>query len=85
VCCREEMHLSALLFLFGRYQRRQGSCSITIALASSQYNISFFKKCGFSIRRNLGKVLIYSSFEKETFVHFCQKGDWYLTSADNDV
>jgi hypothetical protein len=77
--------LDVLLNIFFRYQRQQGIESIAMSIGADPVLINQINKNGFSIRNRRGKIVIYISSKSSLSLQDVKKGNWYITSGDNDV
>jgi hypothetical protein len=84
-CCLDRKIFQVLIFLFSRNQRMNGADSISISFAGNHTMLSGFKNRGFYFRGVISKVVAYASFGGDNFIKNINGGEWYMTSADNDI
>jgi hypothetical protein len=76
---------TALLSSFSLHQRAQGVESISLSIAGHPKLINLLEHMGYSLRSRKRKVLIYAPAKFKTVLKSIKTGQWFLTSADNDI
>jgi len=84
-CKNFDDHLTALLYLFRRYQYKNGSHSINVSFSSDSKLINLFVENGFSLRGKKNATVVYPSDSLKIFKDNIDKSSWYLTATDNDI
>lgn len=77
--------LRYLFCVFSRLQMKQGNISIVMPVVGHSSLIGSLKRAGFSKRGAINNVFVYSSIEKFDLLGLQEVGNWYMTSADNDI
>jgi hypothetical protein len=81
---KHEEALGISLTLFFRYQRLQGVDSIAMTFAGDPILIEALRRNGYLVRSKENKILIYVPTENGDTGRI-KSGDWYHTSADNNI